>query len=285
MSLFNNDEAVAFFVANGYPSNYNDGMLAWLRDVFNVTGSSLPDLLARYLREYGDRFNMIVAGKSAVSSGATTAPAATFTSTTPTDGGSGTVVLTSAGAHGLTSANAVGRNIYISAGTGWTPGLYPITAIDLDTTGVAVTITATWDAGLGSPTVSLVDDDIVLGTVTIPILKNDSYVKVDATWTCTDSANEKRPSVIWGTDDFYRPNLTNDGGSRPTPITIQNRGATNSQVSAAPATQASMSGGTSATLTTATIDTSVATTITLGGFLAAADEQITLEKYIVEVVL
>lgn len=48
-----NDEAIAFFAAQGYPTNYNDGMLAWLRAYYFTSGSTLPDLLSRYIDENG----------------------------------------------------------------------------------------------------------------------------------------------------------------------------------------------------------------------------------------
>lgn len=56
MTIWNNDEARAFFLQNGYPENYNDGMLAWLRNYYNTTGSNLPDLLFRYIKEVGLEF-------------------------------------------------------------------------------------------------------------------------------------------------------------------------------------------------------------------------------------
>lgn len=67
-------------------------------------------------------------------------PAATFVTLTYDDNG-GNVRLTSAGAHGLTAAIAVGASVYTTwtGGTGVT-GLYEVTALDTDTTGVAVTI-------------------------------------------------------------------------------------------------------------------------------------------------
>lgn len=67
-------------------------------------------------------------------------PAGTFVTLTYNDN-AGDVRLNSAGAHGLTAAVAVGENVYVtwSGGTGVT-GLYPVTALDVDTTGTAVTI-------------------------------------------------------------------------------------------------------------------------------------------------
>jgi len=67
-------------------------------------------------------------------------PAATFITLTYDDN-AGNVRLNSAGAHGLTTAVAVGENVYVTwtGGSGVT-GLYPVTALDTDTTGTLVTI-------------------------------------------------------------------------------------------------------------------------------------------------
>jgi hypothetical protein len=67
-------------------------------------------------------------------------PTSTFVTLTYDDN-SGNVRLNSAGAHGLTTAVAVGENVYVTwtGGSGVT-GLYPVTALDTDTTGTAVTI-------------------------------------------------------------------------------------------------------------------------------------------------
>lgn len=53
-NLNNNDYVVEFLKTNGFPAAYNDGLLAYFRNYFSVTHSSLPDLLARYKREVGN---------------------------------------------------------------------------------------------------------------------------------------------------------------------------------------------------------------------------------------
>lgn len=58
MRIFNNDEAIEFFRTNGYPTTYNDGMLAWLRDYYSVTGGTLQDLLSRYIKDIGFIFDV-----------------------------------------------------------------------------------------------------------------------------------------------------------------------------------------------------------------------------------
>jgi hypothetical protein len=58
MSIWNNDEARRFFIANGYPSQYNDGLKAYLEDILGLTGEgkALNDLLKNYISLYGTEF-------------------------------------------------------------------------------------------------------------------------------------------------------------------------------------------------------------------------------------
>lgn len=282
-TIWNNDYARAFFKDHGYPEQYNDGLLAYLRDTYPFAGGqTLPDLLARYLNEYGDTFNMIIAGKSAVAQ-TVIAPAATFTSTTPTDGGSGTIVLTSAGAHGLTSAVAVGQQIYISAGTGWTSGFYPITAIDSDTTGVAVTITGTFDVGMGSPTIALVDTEVPLASIAIPALLDNSVIRVDTTSTSSDTSSAtKRLRVKLESTAFTNIALSTAPNNRRITI-IHNRGATNSQVAGISATTGGGEGSVAGNPPTGTVDTSVATTLYITMELNTANVPAGINRYLIEV--
>lgn len=53
-NINHNDEVIAFLVANGYPSEYNDGLLQWLRAFFGVSSFTLNDLLHRYQPVYGN---------------------------------------------------------------------------------------------------------------------------------------------------------------------------------------------------------------------------------------
>lgn len=210
-------------------------------------------------------------------------PAATFTNTTPTSAAAGAkTTLTSAGAHGLTAAVAVNKSIYISAGTGWTVGLYNISSIDLDTTGVAITIDVAFDAGFGTPTIALANTAGVLATIAVPPLGINSSIEIDATWTVPNNGNTKTPSIRWGGVTFFAPPLTTSVTERPTPVVIQNRGATNSQVSSFSAGSSVQSSTSTAAPITGTIDTSVATTLTLVGQAATANDYVVLERYIVK---
>lgn len=284
LNINSNDDAIAFFRENGYPTTYNDGLLAYLRDVYPIPdgGRTLPDLLSRYLRDYGETFNMIIAGKSAVAQ-SIIEPAATFITTTPTDSGTGTTVLTSAGTHGLTSAVAVGHPIYISDGTNWIPGFYTITAIDLDTTGVAITINYPFSVSLGTPTIALANTLVVLGTVSIPALEANSLIRVDTTFTSPDtSATNKSVRVRLESTSFYANGLTTLPNNGRVTV-IQNRGATNSQIARVASNGAAGEGNSATVPTTGSVDTSVETIMTFTAQPATANIPIVLERYFVEV--
>lgn len=49
-----NDDVKQFGAENGYGNQYNDILLKWLRDFFNVSNKSLPDLLNRYNKAWGE---------------------------------------------------------------------------------------------------------------------------------------------------------------------------------------------------------------------------------------
>src|SRR5690606_15905457 len=116
------------------------------------------------------------------------APAPTFTATPPSSAAGGAeTLLTSAGAHGLTGAEAVGKHLYIASGTGWSTGFYEITEIAEDTTGTTIQIDVPFDAGFGTPTIALAGTEVTFTTLTIPPLRADSYIKIDGTWSITGS--------------------------------------------------------------------------------------------------
>lgn len=52
-NIFSPNEVRTFLETNGYPSQYNDGMRAYLRAFFNLPEASLADLYVRYILEEG----------------------------------------------------------------------------------------------------------------------------------------------------------------------------------------------------------------------------------------
>lgn len=204
-------------------------------------------------------------------------PAATFTAVTPTDGGGGTIILTSAGAHGLTAARAVGSAIYISGGTGWTAGFYPVTAVPVDTTGTTITVTGAFDGGMGAPTIALANTEVTLATVDIPALLADSMFEYEASYGYTNSASAKtlRSRLAGNQITSGGPTTTASFSLRKI---IANRGATNSQLVTTALADGSL-GSTTAVYGTLSVDTSVVTQLTFTAQPAVANEVVRLERY------
>ena len=127
-------------------------------------------------------------------------PAATFaTLTYETD--AGLVRLVSAGAHGLTTAIAVGASVYVTWATGTgVNGLYAVTALDADTTGVKITINYPYVLGLGTPTVAVADTVVTLASVTVPgwSMGVGGGMEIDALFTLTNNATVKTLGMTFG---------------------------------------------------------------------------------------
>lgn len=283
----NNDEVLEFLAEGGYPHQFNDGLLAWLRDIYGLPnsvtagGSTLPDLLKRYIRTYGEE---IMAHTPLEKSGVAVKliePAATFTSATPSSAAAGAdTLLTSAGVHGLTSAVSVGSSIYISAGTGWTVGFHTITAIAVDTTGTTIQIDTPFYAGFGTPTIALANTEVTIKTIDVPPLLANSSLEVDSSYSYPSSGNNKTVRIKLNTTSFYGGVFTTTQSARQTTI-IQNRGSTSSQVGGVGTGLVAGYGVQNQAIATGTVDTSVATTLNITVQPAVANEPITLERYIV----
>ena len=127
-------------------------------------------------------------------------PAATFITLTYSDDG-GSVQLDSAGAHGLTAAVAVGASVYVTWATGTgVNGFYEVTALDTDTTGVAITIDLPYVTGLGTPTVAVANTVVTLASVTVPgwSMGVGGGMEIDALFTLTNSATAKNLGMTFG---------------------------------------------------------------------------------------
>lgn len=62
-SLLNPDETKQFLVNNNYPTQYNDGLRAYLRVFYSMPEASLADLFVKYIVEHGiDLANPVVVG-------------------------------------------------------------------------------------------------------------------------------------------------------------------------------------------------------------------------------
>lgn len=130
-------------------------------------------------------------------------------------------------------------------------------------------------------------DETILATIPISagLMGTTGILRIDYLWSVTNSVNNKtvraRLGGIGGTAFLSLANTTvaSVRGFR----NIQNRGAANSQIS-------EWSGGlgpgsTASVVTTGAIDTSVAQDLVFTAQLASAGETITLERYLVELII
>jgi hypothetical protein len=205
------------------------------------------------------------------------APAATFTTLSYEDS-SGSVRLTSAGVHGLT--NAVAQNKLVSVtwagGTG-VNGLYTVTDVSVTT---KITINYPHAAGLGTPTVTVVGNDITLVSATIPAnaIKLGMELEIDALFAMTGSANNKTLKVNIGDAGWYSQAVAGSNVS----VSLDKQAWANtattlvSNALAAPGHGAST--GANVTMTP-TGGFGIAQTFAITGQIATANEFITLEAW------
>jgi hypothetical protein len=183
-------------------------------------------------------------------------PAATFVTLTYNDNG-GKVRLASAGAHGLTAAIAVGASVYVTWATGTgVNGLYAVTALDADTTGVAITIDLTYVLGLGTPTVAVANTQVTLASVTIPgwSMGVGGSMEVDALFTLTNNATVKTLGMTFGGSAFLAAAAASNTSASVQQI-ISNRGSSQLVTNSASSVGHGLSTGANVTLTVdATVD-------------------------------
>jgi len=143
--------------------------------------------LAPTLRSFPNLFIENIAGVGLVQ------PAATFATLTY-ETNAGLVRLVSAGVHGLTAAIAVGASVYVTWATGTgVNGLYAVTALDADTTGVKITINYPYVLGLGTPTVAVANTVVTLASATIPAwsMGIGGGMEIDSLFSMTNNATVK----------------------------------------------------------------------------------------------
>lgn len=201
-------------------------------------------------------------------------PAATFTGYTLSSAASGArTLITAGGAHGVTGAFANNKSIYVSAGSGWTPGFYDVKAVALDTTGTSLEIDLPYSAGRGAPTIALPSDFVPFFSVPVPPLLNDSYIQVVSGFNYTNSAITKTPMVRLtdgsvSLDAMSPPLTTQDGGSYIT--TIRNFGSKTAQITGIAANHGGGLGSTGAAAANGTVNTASGSTLIIGGKISAA---------------
>ena len=222
-----------------------------IRIVSGINSTAMYDVGARpSLRGFP---TLVLGSVSAVS---LVEPAATFVTLTYNDNG-GKVRLASAGAHGLTAAIAVGASVYVTWATGTgVNGLYAVTALDADTTGVAITIDLTYVLGLGTPTVAVANTEVTLASVTIPgwSMGVGGSMEVDALFTMTNNATVKTLGMTFGGSAFLAAAAASNTSASVQKI-ISNRGSSQLVTNSASSVGHGLSTGANVTLTVdATVD-------------------------------
>lgn len=213
--------------------------------------------------------------------GTITCPAATFTSATATSINSGTDIrLTSAGAHGLTSALAVGKKIYVSAGTNWTVGFYTIKTIAVDTSGLVIDLEEPFVASMGVPTIALAGTDIPILSKTIPVLRAKTSLHFNAdVLSDTVTASNRITKMVWGGTQFMSQQMTSTSSiSNPLSFRVNNlTTATQRSSNASGCTGYAVSGTTAPA--TGTVDTTAETTLVINANLSVANVPYEMTHY------
>lgn len=204
-------------------------------------------------------------------------PAATFTTLTYADD-SGSVQLVSAGAHGLTAAVAVGEDIYVTWATGTgVNGFYEVTALDADTTGVAITIDLAYVTGLGTPTVAVANTEVTVATVTVPgwAMGTGGGMEIDALFTLTNNATVKTLGMTYGGGVLLAAAAANSASACVQKL-MCNRGGSQVVSNSASAVGHGLSTGANVFLT---VDTTVDQTFAITVKPATANNLMRLEAY------
>lgn len=208
-------------------------------------------------------------------------PASTFTGITVSNNGAGKVLLTGAGAHGLSAADAIGANVYVISGTGWAASTYyKIISLDADVTGNKIGLDVAFSSQ-GAPSITTGAAMIAFFISTIAPLGANGIIKADVLVSLKNSVNAKSLSLrSLGVKIIEATNLINSSSYRLN-ARIHMRGTNQSQISPADG----MAGGfgpsvNSVNITSVDFSANRNLTITLGMYSA---EPMTIESYLVEV--
>lgn len=226
-----------------------------------------------------------------------TCPAATWVGTytfATANGGLETKVTSAgSGAHGLTTAANLGAMIEVTAGDGWTPGLYKLTVIEDGAD--ELTIDHPYAGGLGQPTFTLVNGssaEIVMKRIKIPALSVDGGVRWGVTHDHTGT-NSKRLRIRYGAagvavasaTEYFNPTADTAGNAVAFNGGFDNRGATNRQMGHHHSSSGTGTGTTTSSPTTSTIESNVATDLLITAHISVAGDMIQLSRFAVWVTL
>ncbi len=181
-------------------------------------------------------------------------------------------------AHGMTGGTVVGSSVYVSAGTGWTAGLYQILSVDSVN---AYTLNVA-SGTLGVPTVALANGtaEITIATISGPPLLSSS--SINAIVSCevnNQNTNTKRIIFDFSTARAMNLNMNSaaDFGAC-VPIGIKNIGSVSSQKTYAATNVAGGFAKLAAAPLASSIDTSAAYSMHVRAILGADNDIITLNE-------
>lgn len=181
-------------------------------------------------------------------------------------------------AHGMTGGTVVGASVYVSAGTGWTAGLYEILSVDSVN---AYTLNVARGT-LGVPTVALANnsDELTLLTVAGPTLLTSSSVNAIMAAECSgQNTNTKRIIFDFGAMRALNINMSSAADfGMCAPIGIKNVGSLTAQKSYNIASVAGGYGKITAAPVGGTVNTGASYSMYARAIFSAANDIITLNE-------
>lgn len=181
-------------------------------------------------------------------------------------------------AHQMVGGTVVGSRVYVSAGTGWTPGLYEILSVDSVNTYTLNVARGT----LGVPTVALANgtDELTLLTMAGPPLLSSSSLTGSIGTECSgQNTNTKRIIFDFGTFRVFNANMSllADFGVYGN-FTVKNLGSTSSQKTMMHSSIVSGFGRLASAPISSSINTAAAYSMYVRAILGAANDIITLNE-------
>lgn len=179
--------------------------------------------------------------------------------------------------HGMTGGTVVGSSVYVSAGTGWTAGLYEILSVDSVNTYTLNVASGT----LGVPTVALANgtNELTLLTIAGPPLLASSSVNGIIAAECNQAATNKRVIFDFGEHRMLNVNMSSAADfGMVAPFGVKNIGSVSAQKSYNIASVASGFGKITAAPVSGTVNTAAAYSMYIRAILGAANDIITLNE-------
>ena len=235
----------------------------------------VPNADKTYWQGSNGFFPIYKAGLSSLNS--VTGCNAAITWTLAADPSNGKTRITASGAHGWTSAvNGKCADITAWSGTG-AAGLYELTYVD----GTNMDLSVTYNAGYGNPTVSPINTEVVLRTLSMPaaLMQAQSQQRITTVWRLTSSSNSHYCIVRMGATAYLYVTPSSVTGYHDVERLISNIGSVSSQVGQK--SDSSPSGG--GALATSSIDTSATFDIKPSGRTNTVNEYVELLHYTIEV--